>query len=184
MVATRTAMSIEDFLAGDWPKNTQLIDGEVVMNDPSFRHQRVTFRIAEALAAWTRSGKGWGEAGFGGNWTLAPGQAYLPDVWWASEEARPGADAVRSDTPPGLVAEVRSPGTWTFDVGRKRTVYEQAGVGELWLVDTPARTVLVHRRSAPDVPSFDVSTEVGPGQALTTPLFDGFNLAVDDLFRD
>lgn len=131
-----TGIGIEDFLARDWPADTELVDCEAVLNDPSFRHQKIALRIARALSDWTDAEEGRGEAGVGGNWTVAPGQVYKPDAWWATEQGRPGADAVRSDTPPTLAIEVRSPGTWHLDIGRKRTVYEEVGVAELWLVDT------------------------------------------------
>jgi Uma2 family endonuclease len=138
-VTTRTGLSIEEYLAGDWPADTELVDGEVIMNDPSFRHQEICARINDAIRGWIRRGDARGRPGWGGNWTLAPGQVYKPDVWWTAEEARPGGDAIRSNSPPTLAVEVRSPGTWHLDQGRKRAVYEGAGVAELWLVDTPAR---------------------------------------------
>ncbi|MGI9120199.1 MAG: Uma2 family endonuclease, partial [Acidimicrobiales bacterium] len=83
---------------------------------------------------------------------------------------------------PDLVVEVRSPGTWRLDIGPKRAVYERTGVGELWLVDTPARTVVVYRRTSPEVVEFDVALEVGPGEVLATPLLDSFELPFDELF--
>ena len=183
-MALKTGLTIEEFLAAEWPPDTQLIDGEAVMNDPSFRHQEITARLVEALRAWTRVGHQRGTAGFGGNWTVAPGQVFKPDAWLAVESTQPGPDAVRSDTPPTLAVEVRSPGTWHLDTGRKRQVYEEVGVAELWLVDTPARSVLFFRRSHADSPEFDVSTEVASPDILTSPLLEGFSLAVDDLFAD
>lgn len=177
-------LSIEEFLAGDWPAGTQLVDGEVIMSDPSFRHQEICARIFEAVRAWTRQGDGRGRAGWGGNWTIAPGQVYLPDVWWAAEAARPGADAIRSDSPPSLAVEVRSPGTWYLDRGRKRDIYEAAGVAELWLVDTPARAVLVSRRDTAGAARFDITDELGSGDTLTTPLLEGFSLPLGALFAD
>ena len=81
------------------------------------------------------------------------------------------------------MVEVRSPGTWRFDVGRKRDVYEAVGVQELWLVDTPASTVIVFRRSAAESVGFDVDAEFGPGETLTSPLLEGFELPVDGAVR-
>ncbi len=71
---------------------------------------------------------------------------------------------------------------WYLDIGAKRAVYEAAGVAGLWLVDWPASTVLVHWRSTADVSTFDLSTEVGPGEVLTTPLLEGLTVATDALF--
>ncbi len=78
--------------------------------------------------------------------------------------------------------EVRSPGTWRYDVGRKKAVYESGGLPELWLVDTAADEVLVFRRSAPDAPAFDVAEELSHGDTLTSPLLPGFALELDELF--
>jgi len=183
-MAIQTRLSIEEFLRGDWPAGAQLIDGEVIVNDPTHRHQRTCKRIIVALDNWTRAGTVRGEVGFGGNWTVAPGQVFKPDVWWTPSERILDLDAGRHDEPPALVVEVRSPGTWRFDVGRKRIVYEEVGVQELWLVDTPASTVLVFRRSTPESPEFDADAEFGPGALLTSPLLEGFELGVDELFGD
>lgn len=76
------------------------------------------------------------------------------------------------------------PGTWRYDTGRKREIYEQAGVGELWLVDTPHQTVIPLRRRSVAAPTFDVTVELGAGDAITSPLLDGFTMAVDSLFTD
>jgi hypothetical protein len=37
-MSVSSRVSVEDYLAGDWPPNSQLIDGEVVVNDPALRH--------------------------------------------------------------------------------------------------------------------------------------------------
>ncbi|HEX7277052.1 MAG TPA: Uma2 family endonuclease, partial [Acidimicrobiales bacterium] len=101
--------------------------------------------------------------------------------WIASDH---GLDfrAARYDLPPALVVEVRSPGTWRYDVGRKKAVYEAVGVRELWLVDTPVSTVLVFRRASPESVGFDEDGEVGPGDTLASPLLPGFALTADELF--
>ena len=176
-----TGLRAEEYLAGDWERHTQLVGGEVVVTDPRFWHQELVFRILRSLREWCE-GPGRGMAGFGGNWVLGPGDVYCPDVWWLADPGRLDLRALSHDGGPDLAVEVRSPSTWHFDIGRKRSVYESAGVGELWLVDHPAQAVLVARRSEPKSPTFDVSAEVGPGEALTSPLLPGFGLAVDELF--
>ncbi|MEA2931704.1 MAG: hypothetical protein QOI56_489, partial [Actinomycetota bacterium] len=158
--------------------------GEVIVNDPTLRHQRICMRILYALETWVRAGPGRGQIGFGGNWTVAPGHVYQPDVWWVAGDRTLDLDAGHHDDPPALVVEVRSPGTWRLDVGRKRDVYEQVGVRELWLVDTPASTVLVFRRTTPESVGFDDDAELGPGETLASPLLPGFRLPVDELFGD
>ena len=79
---------------------------------------------------------------------------------------------------------MRSPSTWSYDVGAKMLAYERARLAELWLVDTVSRVVIVCRRSGPEVPTFDVLLEVGAGETLTSPQLPGFALPVASLFAD
>lgn len=174
MTVTTTRISADEFLTGDYPTGSELIDGVVHINDPTFRHQQLCSRCYEALFLWTRAEAGHGRVGWGGNWVLSDGHVYKPDVWWKA--AAP--EGVRHDGPPDLAVEVRSPGTWHLDVGAKLARYRESGTKELWLVDTPARTVLVYRTGAGE------DVEFGPGEQLTSPLLPGFALEVDELFAD
>ncbi|CAN5261930.1 Uma2 family endonuclease [soil metagenome] len=178
-VATR--MTVKEFLARDWPRGTQLVRGEVVVNQPGLVHQRALLRILEALRGWVMAGAGRGEAGMPIDVRIGD-ELYAPDVWWMNEGHRPPPGADRLDGVPDLVVEVRSPSTWRFDVGPKRATYEQAGVSELWLVDTAAPSVLVYRRSEASHPGFDVALEVAAPDLLTSPLLSGFTLPVDTIF--
>lgn len=174
-------ITADEFLSGvpgapdSHPIGSELVDGVVYVNDPGFRHQEICSRIFESLFLWTRTEHGLGRVGWGGNWVLSDRNVYKPDVWWKGEPPT----GTRNDGPPDLAVEVRSPGTWYRDIGRKLTVYCQAGTKELWLVDTPASTVLVYRAG-----SFDDGPEVGPGEQLTTPLLPGLAIAIDDLFTE
>lgn len=176
-----TGVGAEDFLAGEWLADGQLVGGVVVVTDPRLWHQVLVVRIVRGLQEWCEVA-GRGMAGIGGNWVLGPGDVYKPDVWWVADPDRLDRHAAGNTVAPDRAVEVRSPSTWHLDIGPKRSVYESAGVSELWLVDSPATAVMVLRRSAPAVPSFDVSAEAGPGETLTCPLLAGFELAIDELF--
>jgi Uma2 family endonuclease len=172
MTVTTMRISADKFLSGDYPIGSELIGGVVHMNDPGFRHQRICSRIFQALSQWAGSGD-CGETGWGGNWVLSDAHVYKPDVWWTAEPP----DGTRHDGPPDLAVEVRSPGTWHRDIGPKPAEYRRSSTKELWLVDTPASTVLAYRAG-----SFGDAVEVGPGEQLTSPLLPGFSLAIDELF--
>ncbi len=180
-MAMTLGLRAEEFLAGDGDVDAELVGGRLVVNDPTLWHQRIVLRIARCLEEWCEQA-GRGMAGLGGNWVLAPGDVYKPDVWWVADAARLDLHASRTDGGPDLVVEVHSPGAWHLDIGAKRRAYEAAGVAELWLVDWPASAVLVHRRSTPGAPTFDLSAEVGSGEVLTSPLLDGLTVAIDPLF--
>jgi Uma2 family endonuclease len=171
-------ITADEFLAGDFPTGSELVEGAVHVMDPAFDHQEVCLRIVFALTTWVRENR-LGTSGYGGNWVLSERNVYKPDVWWSE---RPPS-GTRHAGPPDLAVEVRSPSTWALDVGTKWRRYEASGTRELWLVDHPVSTVLVFRR--PDSGSeFDDGIDVGPGATLTSPLLPGFALATDELFAD
>ncbi|HUF85101.1 MAG TPA: Uma2 family endonuclease [Acidimicrobiia bacterium] len=182
MSFTETGLTAETYLARDFPPRTQLIDGEVVLvNEPRFRHQRIALYLVGVLDRWSRE-QGTGEAGFGSDWVVTDRDVLVPDVWWLREERRPGRDAVRAEGAPDLAVEVKSPSTWRFDVGLKRAAYERAGALELWLVELDPDRLVVHRRSMPTAPGFDVHLELGAGDVLTSPWLPGVEISVDELF--
>ena len=183
MALTSTRLTAEEYFAlPPTDQRTQLIDGEIVVTEPSVRHQRLTLELARSLTNWLADNPGHGEAGIPVDVHLDDWNVYAPDVWWVSEEARPARDAKRIVGPPALAVEVRSPSTWRYDVGTKKRIYERLGLAELWLVDTESDTVLVYRRSSPEVAEFDVELELGAGDALTTPLLPGLAIDLARLF--
>jgi Uma2 family endonuclease len=171
-------ITADEFLAGDFPTGSELVEGVVHVMDPAFDHQEACARLLSALREWALD-RAIGRAGFGGNWVLSDRNVYKPDVWWTS---RPPS-GVKHPGPPELAVEVRSPSTWALDIGPKLHRYEDAGTRELWLVDLPSSTVLVFRRTG-EGSGFDDGIDVGPGDTLTSPLLPGFALPIDELFAD
>jgi ABC-type antimicrobial peptide transport system permease subunit len=56
-----TAISADEFLAGDYPIGSELIDGVVHMNDPTFLHQRICSllpAVAPSVAIYSTVGLG------------------------------------------------------------------------------------------------------------------------------
>src|SRR3954452_3116554 len=177
MALTSTRLTAEEYFAlPPTEKHTQLIDGEIVVTEPTLRHQRLTLEIVRLLTNWLIENPGHGEAGIPVDVHLDGYNVFAPDVWWVPEAERPSRDAKRIVGPPALAVEVRSPSTWRYDVGAKKRTYERLGLSELWLVDSNADTVLVYRRSSPAAPAFDVELELAAGDTLTTPLIAGFTI--------
>ncbi len=185
--ATPVRMTAEEFLARPEPERgrEELLDGELVttMHAPLPIHQFVVGELHAELRTWCRAAP---DRGFPTlNIDLGLDRFNIPqaDVQWYAA-GREFADPSTRPQPLGdIVVEVRSPSTWSRDVGVKRTLYERHGAQELWLVDPPARSVLVFGRSAKDMPTFDQTVEIGDGGTLTSPLLPGFALPVADLFR-
>jgi Uma2 family endonuclease len=160
----------------------ELIDGEIVVNQPSLGHNRIALEFVALLREWCRAAPDRGEAGIPADVQLDAYNVYAPDVWWVREDRIPSRDALRIVGPPDLAVEVRSPSTWRYDLGTKKRVYEATGLPELWLVDTQADTVLVYRRSSEKSATFDVELEVGRNEQLTSPLMPGLSIDLAELF--
>ena len=82
-----------------------------------------------------------------------------PDLLWYRAGRAPAIDADPPYPLPDLAIEIRSPSTWRYDIGTKKSVYERDGLPELWLVDGDAASLLVFRRSTPRAATFDVALE-------------------------
>lgn len=179
-------MSVEEYMALPEPEtgHWELIDGELVVSWPTYAHERAVLNVAMALKSWGRGGEGRGRVSLTIDTTASPGSMLGPDVqWWSAGRGLPGV--TERPWPLGdVVVEVRSPSTWAIDVGRKRAIYEEQGVQELWLVDPLSETVLIFARSALDAVGFDAARDLGPEDTLASPLLPDFSVTVGSLFVD
>ncbi|CAN5505743.1 hypothetical protein BH20ACT18_BH20ACT18_05230 [soil metagenome] len=182
-MATKTRMTVEAYYAvtveGD---RMQLVEGELVVNEPRPIHGILQVRLSAALFNWSSAGEGRGLVMFPTDVVLDDFNVFGPDIVYVAERNRPADLHQRLARVPDLCVEIRSPGTWRYDVGAKKAAYERGGLPELWLVDDRSETLLAFRRSSPDGDAFDVALELTPGDVLTSPQLPGFALAMDDLF--
>jgi Uma2 family endonuclease len=178
-----TLLTADEYIATGETRQrwTQLINGEVIVNSPTIRHQKIVRFIEFALESWTRLQPGRGMSLGQVDAKIDASNVLAPDVVWASEGRIP-ADGTHLDFVPELVVEVRSPSTWRNDTTVKFQKYEAAGVNELWMVDTASNTVFVYRRSAPSSNTFDVALALESGDTLTSQLLEDFAIDVTTLF--
>jgi Uma2 family endonuclease len=164
------------------PRWTELINGEVIVDAPTIRHQRIVTLVNNRLFNWAEAAAARGEAPGTIDIRFDDSTVLAPDCVWFAEGVLPRSDAAASFVVPQLVVEVRSPSTWRYDTTIKFRKYESAGVREVWLVDTASNTVLVYRRSHAESTTFDVALELDAGTVLASPLLDGFALDIAELF--
>jgi Uma2 family endonuclease len=177
-------MTAQEFLAQPFDEvRSELVGGEVIVEQPALLHQRILWGLGYALHTWTLAAPGRGGISLPIDVLLDERNVFGPDLLWYAEGRVPARDAERPYPMPNLVIEVRSPSTWRYDIGAKKSAYERYGLPELWLVDTSADEILVFRRSARTSASFDVSLELGRGDTLASALLPGFTLALDALFE-
>jgi Uma2 family endonuclease len=175
-------MRAEEYLALDGPRFAELVEGEVVVDEPLPLHQSVAGALFIALVSWSSAASGRGEATLPIDVLRDEHNVFGPDVLWYREGRGPGRSEVRPQPLPDIAIEVRSPTTWRHDIGAKKSAYERRGLPELWLVDTAAAEILVFRRAGASSSSFDVSLELAGGETLVSPELPGFALALDELF--
>jgi Uma2 family endonuclease len=184
MPATQT-MTAAEFLAvpeDPFGRRWILVEGELILNQPTLDHQVLAVRLAHELMTWIEAGPDRGLVSNPLDVMLDDRNVYAPDVIWYSKERAP-APGTRAPYPmPDLAVEVRSPTTWRYDIGAKKAGYERTGLRELWLADTAAAEILIFRRSAPGARTFDVSLQLTRGDVLESPLLAGLALPLDRLF--
>ncbi len=182
--AERT-FTAEEFLGlheNDHSRHCELIGGRIVMDPPRGLHSLVVQNLIVGFRRWIEAAPGRGFVNIEQGLRLTDRDVLIPDLLWWADASR--VDLSKGIQPvPDLAVEVRSPATWLFDIGVKRRLYEEHDVGELWLVDTDAQTVIVGRRSGPGEPSFAEEAELRMSESLISPALPGFELAVEDLFR-
>lgn len=164
------------------PHRAELIDGEVVVNSPSYRHQDVVLQLARRLCDWIDAASGRGKCGIDVATRLDGRNAYRPDLWWYGEERRPSRDTVHFMALPDIAVEVLSPSTRRYDLGAKRATYERLGLPELWIIDPMSISATLWQRSDATSPIFDGTAKIEREDSLTSPQLPGFAVHLADLF--
>ena len=181
METVERLITAEEFLAREdrvQPRE-ELIDGRIVLSQPDLPHQTVAGRLHLALGNWMEEAPGRGVVWLPIDIVIDDRNVLVPDLAWVSEEKVPPPATRLLPVSPDLVVEVRSPSTWHRDIGVKRDLYARHGVRELWLVDGMAASVIVCRLHAAEL---GILGELGPGEALESPLLPGFTLTLEALF--
>lgn len=142
VIADHGSFTIDDLDSFPQDSNRyELIEGSLhVTPAPTPRHQRVSANLFRLLDA------------------AAPGEF---EVLTAPLDVQLGADTMvepdllvvpagplpdkRLEIAPHLVVEILSPRTRLYDLGTKRLVYREAGVGAYWVVDPAAVSLTVWR---------------------------------------
>lgn len=158
-----------------------LIDGFLIQEPcPTDEHQRLVLNLAGSLRAWAkRTGLGSVRIAPLDVW-LTEETAVQPDVFVVLNGKR---HLLRSDGThggPDLVVEVLSPSTAAFNRKKKRGLYANHGVREMWLVDPRLRQVEIYRFDQ----SWDSPVQtIREGKWLASPLLPAFRIRVSEIFE-
>lgn len=182
VIREKTRSTFADYRA--LPETNQiveLIDGEIVVNPPYFRHQRALLKIiytlefADGLGTLCVSPTGL---------HVDDHNSFEPDLFWVRADS---SDCVLEPDgrywrgAPDLVIEILSPSTGVTDRGVKFEAYQRIGVREYWLVDTVERFVEVYRGQEG---LFQRQGLYTAEQSFTSAALDGAEIAVKTWFSE
>jgi Uma2 family endonuclease len=161
-------------------KRYELVRGEVhVTPAPATRHQAIVQNLSGNLWPFViknHLGEVWTaplDVRLSGDTALQPDLVFISNVRAGIIQENWIAGA------PDLVVEVLSPSTAAYDRATKLPIYAEAGVPEVWLIDSQARTVEILKLQVKKY--FVEATHVGD-QVLVSNLFPGWQLPLRDLF--
>jgi len=124
----------------------ELIDGEIIqMTSPNILHQRISRKLLFELESYNRK-KMLGE------FFEAPTDVKIneynlvePDILFIANEQQSIIKENRIEGAPDLVVEILSPSTGYYDLRKKYSIYESAGVKEYWIVDPNEKLVELYK---------------------------------------
>ncbi len=179
-MATTHQTTIADVERNPPEGNWELINGEVIpVNPTSYRAARMALRIGRLLDVYAETHQLGDVVGPDAGFVIFPDENTLvaPDVGFIARHRVPrAADQEHyARLAPDLVAEVLSPSGRMTDALRKISLYLEAGVLLVWLVEPGPRTISVFQREQPTV-------RLAGDQVVTAEgILPGFSMTVDDL---
>ena len=175
-----TAKDFENLPPG--PPYYELINNRLVMApSPEIPHQRTSLSLAKKLDDFVEQ-RSLGlvlEAPM--DVELDDDNVFQPDILFISNE-RLGIiqDGRKIKGAPDLVVEILSSNK-KYDQEEKKYIYELYDVREFWLIDTKKKTVEVFENQRKE---FVILQKAYVGDVVRSRLLDGFEIAVDYLFRE
>jgi Uma2 family endonuclease len=133
----------------DEDTKAELIDGVMIVHSPASIEREDSSGFLRGLMSFFAEARGLGKVlGPDSLIHLAPGRRCAPDVFFIRQARVPTPLPKEFEGVPELVVEVLSPSNRRYDLRDKRQIYREAGVGEVWFVDSELRQIIVDRRQA------------------------------------
>jgi len=170
----------EFFSLPEGPPYFQLLDGDLYMSpSPRRYHQKLILRLAVILQNYLDRHP-LGEINAAPSDVVFTQDTILnPDIYFVSRERAGILTEQGAEGAPDLVVEVLSPSTAKLDMGRKREVYAECGVREMWVVSPKTQAVEIYRfAERADEPVAIVEE----GGTLTSQLFPELAISITTLF--
>jgi Uma2 family endonuclease len=182
MGAAKVLLTAEQF--DNYPfeedKRYELDEGELIeMTKPAYIHNRVLMRLTGKVFIYLEANPSIGEVLNSENlYSLSCTTRRAPDLAIILGDRRQelqGAKVV--PIIPEIAVEVLSPSETPRTIHRKLKQYFEAGVKEVWLIDTEVQEAEIW--TGPALPNHTLSGT----DPIASPLLPGFQLPLEDLFR-
>lgn len=183
-MATKTLMTIDQFLAYPSDARCELICGEVIeMSPPGFRHGIVCLNVAMILKRWVATNHIRGRVAVNDTGVITqrdPATVRGADCIFIREDRIPADYDQRGflTVPPDLIAEVLSPTDRWSEVIAKVGDYLEMGVHEVWIVDPELLQVEVFR------PDSSPRTYRATDELTSEDVLPGFRCRISDFFEE
>ena len=140
----RNNFTYQDYKTAPEDKRYELLEGELLLVPaPTTHHQMISRRLFMGLEIFVTS-QGLGEIFYSPcDVVLSNYDVVQPDLLFVSNARSHIITPDNIQGGPDLLVGILSPSTADRDLGYKRDLYAQYGVGEYWIVDPEARTVEV-----------------------------------------
>ena len=151
----------------------ELWNGEIVMSPtPNPDHQDIVFNLARELRDFVVA-RSLGKVFLSPlDVILSPHRVVQPDVFFIAK-SRLDRTKDRIRCTPDLAVEVVSEGSWKRDRVEKKSLYEQVGVREYWIVDPESRTIEVF---ALERGTYKLVSRAEEGETAASKLLAGFSV--------
>jgi Uma2 family endonuclease len=159
----------------------EYINGEIIMAPtPTVAHQAVLRNVFRALDEFVLR-TAIGSVFFSPLDVVLPsGDVVQPDAFFLTKEETERAHAAkRVHGAPSFVVEILSPGSTKHDARTKRSLYQQNGIREYWIVDPQARTIaqMILRDNHYEL------TELAESDTIRCAVLTGFEMTVAALMN-
>jgi Uma2 family endonuclease len=147
---------------------------------PSIRHQRISIALVGHLLDFLKL-QSLGEVLTAPVGVRLPNQPVplQPDIVFVRTERLRIVGEAYVEGAPDLLVEILSPSNWLYDRREKMQAYQEAGVGEYWIVDPRALTIEVY---ALEQSVYVLTGQYGMGEVARSQVLPGFEVSVETIF--
>jgi Uma2 family endonuclease len=179
-MATTTTMSGAAFdqLPYDKFHRWELLRGELIaVPTRTPGHQIIVGTLAASLYEYLGREQG-GIAVWGCEYALGDDDRMTPDIGILLREKWASIDRKKTPIPvaPDIAVEVISPSERADDISRKVWTYLGAGVQEVWEISPATQRIFVYR-GAKSITVLEI------GESLSTPLLQGWEISIREIFE-